>query len=294
MISARTTDFCYGDISKIQNYEYAVSDSKQVWVIFHKNLITGVGRINQTTLKSVGKFYGVKPEELVFLKKEDVKKVEEEFPKADFNAHGIGLVFWFWTKLNPDKLFKDITKEEFDEIYRSVRRLRILWNQMKARCYNENAQDYHNYGEQGVRMCRDWLEDSDNFVLWALQKGYRYYPDKVKGDQLSIDRIDPTRNYCPSNCRWIPHRKNCGRTRGIDWDFVIERAYHFARLFPKAADLCYGRARINWKMVRDDYMGGDTSALVEFLKSNEYSPMAIWRIRKALGDVTPQKKSERA
>ena len=46
-------------------------------------------------------------------------------------------------------------------------------------------------------------------------------------------------------------------------------------------------------MVRDEYMGGDTSMLVEFLKDNCYCPMSIWRIRKALGDVIPQKKSER-
>lgn len=39
---------------------------------------------------------------------------------------------------------------------------------MKARCYNENAQDYHHYGERGIRVCRDWLNNSDNFVLWAL------------------------------------------------------------------------------------------------------------------------------
>ena len=40
-------------------------------------------------------------------------------------------------------------------------------------------------------------------------------------------------------------------------------------------------------------MDGETSRLVDFLKDNDYCPMAIWRIRKALGDVVPQKKSER-
>jgi hypothetical protein len=40
-------------------------------------------------------------------------------------------------------------------------------------------------------------------------------------------------------------------------------------------------------------MGGDVSKVVEFLKRNDYTPMGIWRIRKALGDVVPQKKSLR-
>lgn len=294
MISAKTTDFCYGDITKIQNYTDAATDNTQVWVIFHKNLLTGIGRIDKRMLKSIGKYYGATPEELVFMKRDDMKKIEDQFPKTRYNAHCVHLVFSFWSKLNPNRLFNDITQKEFDEISRSVRRLRILWNQMKARCYNENAQDYRVYGEQGVRMCRDWLKSSGNFVLWALQKGYRYYPDKAKGDQLSIDRIDPAKNYCPSNCRWIPQRENCARTRPIDWDYVIDRCYRMASLFPMAADMCYGRARIDWKKARDIYMDGDTSRLVDFLKDNDYCPMAIWRIRKALGDVVPQKKSERA
>ena len=113
----------------------------------------------------------------------------------------------------------------------------------------------------------------------------------MKGDQLSIDRKDPARNYSPCNCRWIPQRENCGRTRPIDWDFVIDRAYHFAKLFPLAADICYGRARIDWRKARDIYMDGDTARLVQFLKEQGYTPMAIWRIRKRLGDVVPQKKS---
>ena len=293
MISTKITTYCHGDFSKVQNFQEASIDNHQVWFVFHKNLLSGVGRLSKKTLQGIGKYYGVNPEELVFMRKCDIREIEKTFPATKRNPHGLNMVFFFWTKLYPNRLFKDITEEEYEELYRSVRRLRILWNQMKARCYNENAQDYHNYGEQGIRVCRDWLEDSDNFVLWALQKGYRYYPEKAKGDQLSIDRIDPTRNYQPSNCRWIPQRENCARTRGVDWDFVIDRAYHFARLFPRAADLCYGRARIDWKMVRDEYMGGDTSRLVQFLKDNCYCPMSIWRIRKALGDVIPQKKSER-
>jgi hypothetical protein len=84
---------------------------------------------------------------------------------------------------------------------------------MKARCYNENAQYYPFYGALGIKVCKEWLKDSDNFVMWSLENGYIYYPEKEKGDQLSIDRIDPKKNYQPSNCRWIPQRENSSRTR---------------------------------------------------------------------------------
>ena len=139
-----------------------------MWFVFHKNLLSGIGRLNRRTLKGVGKYYGVNPDELVLLRKEDIREIERNFPETTLNSHGLNTVFSFWTKLYPQRLFKDITKEEYEELYRSVKRLRILWNQMKARCYNENAQDYLHYGLKGVRVCRDWLKDSDNFVLWSL------------------------------------------------------------------------------------------------------------------------------
>ena len=68
---------------------------------------------------------------------------------------------------------------------------------MKARCYNPDSQNWRWYGNRGIKVCDEWLDDSDKFVLWALKEGYIYYPDKQKGDQLSIDRIDANGDYCP-------------------------------------------------------------------------------------------------
>ena len=64
-------------------------------------------------------------------------------------------------------------------------------------------------------------------------------------------------------------------------------------MFPLAADICYGRARIHWDKVLDKYMRGDIDRLVRFLQDQCYTPMSIWRIRKNLGAVTPQRKDER-
>ena len=164
---------------------------------------------------------------------------------------------------------------------------------MNARCSNPNAQDYRWYGAKGVKVCKEWRKDSDKFVLWALRQGYRYYPDKPKGEQLSIDRIDIRRNYSPANCRWIPHSANCARTTRHNWEMIINRLWKFARKFPHATSIVFGRPVIDWKVVCNKYMGGEVKKVVKFLKEHDYSPMAIWRIRKVLGDVVPQKKSLR-
>lgn len=70
MVSVKTIEFCNGDITKIKNYEKAIMDNSVVWKVFHKNLLTGVGRIKKSTLKALGKYCGVEPEELEFMRKD--------------------------------------------------------------------------------------------------------------------------------------------------------------------------------------------------------------------------------
>lgn len=155
---------------------------------------------------------------------------------------------------------------------------------MKARCYNPDSMNWRWYGNRGIKVCDEWLNDSDKFVLWSLENGYIYYPEKQKGDQLSIDRIDANGDYSPANCHWIPHRENCAKTRKAS---TTQRNRLFSQLFPKAIEV-HNRYYLNWKKVRDMYMDGDTDKLVKFLNDNEYTAMAIWRIRKSLGEVEPR------
>ena len=76
-------------------------------------------------------------------------------------------------------------------------------NTMKYRCYNEKSTKYKYYGEKGITICDEWLNDFKSFEQWAISNGYK------KG--LSIDRINPNGNYEPNNCRWatiIEQNKN--------------------------------------------------------------------------------------
>lgn len=74
-------------------------------------------------------------------------------------------------------------------------RLYGVWRNMVSRCYDKNSERYYAYGEKGITVCREWLDNFREFAIWAVKNGWKV--------GLSIERKDVTGNYCPENCTFI-------------------------------------------------------------------------------------------
>lgn len=70
-----------------------------------------------------------------------------------------------------------------------------VWSSMKSRCLNKNHHAYKDYGGRGITVCDRWLA-YDGFENFILDMDWRPTSD------YSLDRINNSGNYEPSNCRW--------------------------------------------------------------------------------------------
>lgn len=108
-------------------------------------------------------------------------------------------------------ILEGLTESSKESLIR--KRLSNIYRKMKQRCYTKTNKDYYKYGGRGITICKEWLNDFDSFVDWALQNNY--------SDNLTLDRINVNKGYTPKNCRWadkhiqaINRRKQSNNTSG--------------------------------------------------------------------------------
>lgn len=75
------------------------------------------------------------------------------------------------------------------------------WCNMHKRCA-EPGNPW--YGGKGIAVCARWTGNPDGYYNFVDDMGLR-------PDGMVIDRIDSSKDYEPSNCRWLPGAENSGR-----------------------------------------------------------------------------------
>jgi hypothetical protein len=73
--------------------------------------------------------------------------------------------------------------------------LRYIHRTMVRRCHNEKDAAYHRYGARGIKVCDEWRNSLQDFMIWAIGAGWKPW--------LTIDRRNNDGNYEPSNCRFV-------------------------------------------------------------------------------------------
>lgn len=110
-----------------------------------------------------------------------------------------------------------------------------VWQRMKARCLNPANKHFVNYGGRGIKICNDWINDFNQFVIDMGERPQGY----------SIDRIDNNGDYTPNNCKWSSKKEQQRNRRitkyvtiegvnylvcelaekyGFKWDTIVQRA----------------------------------------------------------------------
>lgn len=121
--------------------------------------------------------------------------------------------------------YNTITKRNLLHKTKSQIRLYRIWSGMIQRCINVNLLEYKNYGERGIKVCKEWRESFQSFKEWAINNGYN--------DNLTIDRIDVNGNYEPSNCRWFTWKEQANNKRTNRFVIYKNKKYTVSQLADK-------------------------------------------------------------
>ena len=116
---------------------------------------------------------------------------------------------------------------------------------MKTRCYYPKADKFKYYGGKGISVCEEWKESFKAFYDWAISHGY--------AANLTLDRIDLSGNYEPSNCRWvdmIAQNNHTSKNHYITHNGETKTAAEWARQYGLHPCVFNSRIRRGWTFER--------------------------------------------
>lgn len=131
-----------------------------------------------------------------------------------------------------------------------------IWMGIKARCTCETNSAYKYYGAKGVKVCDAWLNSFEQFLadMGEAPEG------------MSIERIDVSGNYEPSNCKWATQEEqanNKTNNRFITWRGKTMTAAQWGRKVGLCSHTILRRLRDGWSVDRTlTIKNGNTGAML--------------------------------
>lgn len=89
--------------------------------------------------------------------------------------------------------------------------LRDRFNAIKARCRNPHTINWDRYGAKGIKC--EW-ETYQDFMA-DMYPSYLEHVAAHGKKNTQIDRIDPAKNYCKGNCRWVTLTEQANNRKNI-------------------------------------------------------------------------------
>lgn len=115
---------------------------------------------------------------------------------------------------------------------------------MKQRCGNPNDTNYHHYGGRGIHICKEW-HSYINFKAWAVANGYKKH--------LTIERIDNSMGYEPSNCKFTTMLDQSNNRRSnvvVSHNGITLNVTQWINRLSVNKSMVWGRIRRGWTAER--------------------------------------------
>lgn len=113
------------------------------------------------------------------------------------------------------------------------------WASMLARCLSSTHHAFRHYGGRGISICERW-EKFENFLTdMGLKPSTKH----------SLDRIDNSGNYEPSNCRWATWAEQANNKRSchmITIGQTTDTLINWCRNYGISYNCVQARLRLGW------------------------------------------------
>ena len=118
------------------------------------------------------------------------------------------------------------------------------WKHMIDRCYNPKNISHKWYKEKNILVCDRW---KDSFKFFVDDMGQKPTP------KHSLDRINNTESYSPSNCRWATKEQqanNVSSNRRLQYNGELRTVTEWSKAYSIGKTTLLARINRGWSVER--------------------------------------------